>query len=105
VEPGEDVLAAARREAREETGLEPADLALAATVHVDADPPVLLFAFLGELPEGSVRDGPEGRLEWHAQDALSDPELPFLDDVRDLLPRLLEAAAEGRVLHLATRPL
>ncbi len=95
---GKAVLAAARREAVEETGLEPCALDLAATVHVAAEPPVLLLVFVGALPAGDVRDGPEGVLRWHPLDALEDAALPFLPDVRALLPRLV--AREGRVLHL-----
>jgi 8-oxo-dGTP diphosphatase len=104
VEAGEDVLAAARREAREETGLAPVRLDLAAVVHVMAEPVVMLFVFTGELPEGEVRAGGEGRLVWLTDAQLLDPATPLVDDLRDLLPRIAALRPGDEPLFLATRP-
>lgn len=100
VERGEDALAAARRECEEECGLRPRDLRLGAVVHVDAEPPVVLFVFAGRLPAGAVRASSEGRLVFHALDALADRSIPFLPDVRMLLPRVAALRDGERPLFL-----
>lgn len=66
VEPGEDVLAAARRELLEETGLVPTNLWLCGTVTVDTqtNPGVCIFIFKGESTEGKPLSTKEGSLEW-----------------------------------------
>lgn len=88
VEPGEDALAAAAREVREECGLDAADLRLAGCVHVASEPAVLLFVFTGRLPKGTVRTGSEGRLVWLDRADVADPATPLLADVRPLLARI-----------------
>ncbi|MFZ5855434.1 MAG: NUDIX hydrolase [Chloroflexota bacterium] len=92
VERGEDVLAAARRELLEETGLS-ADLSLAGTVMVDveANIGVGLYIFTGDLSSGwtdvsALRPSHEGTLEWLPLSALAD--YPLVEDVAILLQRL-----------------
>jgi 8-oxo-dGTP diphosphatase len=65
VEPGEDVLSAARRELLEETGLT-ADLRLCGTVVVDTgeNPGIGIYVFTGECPEGEPVISDEGMVEW-----------------------------------------
>ncbi|MCG3133686.1 MAG: hypothetical protein HMLKMBBP_00911 [Planctomycetes bacterium] len=91
VEPGEDAASAAARECEEECGLRPSSLRLAAVVHVEASPRVLLFVFSAALPQGGVRDTAEGRLRWFTRAELADPALPLLPDVRAHLRRIDEA--------------
>jgi 8-oxo-dGTP diphosphatase len=98
VRPGEDILAAARREAREETGLEPTGLRLAAIGHVAAEPPVLIFVFLGALPDGEPRATPEGELRWFSREDLSDSSLSLMPDLPELLPRLWALPPDGHPL-------
>nr|MBA3533106.1 NUDIX domain-containing protein [Ardenticatenales bacterium] len=88
VEAGEDIRTAARRECQEETGFLPRTLDLAALIHVVADPSVLLFVFVGELPAGELAVCEEGTFRWFTQEALTDPTLPLMPDLPFLLPRL-----------------
>jgi 8-oxo-dGTP diphosphatase len=87
VEPGEDVLSAARRELLEETGFT-ADLWLCGTVVVETErnPGIGMYVFSGESPQGEQRESTEGSLEWIPFEKIN--ELPVVEDLSVLLNRI-----------------
>jgi len=87
VERGEDVLAAARRELLEETGLS-ADLWLCGTVVVDTgeNTGIGIYVFTGEWPQGEPKPSAEGTLEWVPFAEV--PNLPAVEDLPVLLERI-----------------
>ncbi|MBI3160811.1 MAG: NUDIX domain-containing protein [Chloroflexi bacterium] len=89
IEAGEDPLSAARREFHEETGLNLAEAHLAAVVMIDTRQPtgIGMFVFAGAAAPGEPRAGDEGSLEWVAFDRI--PSLPLVEDLPELLPRVL----------------
>jgi len=99
VEPGEDVLSAARRETQEETGLSVTDFDLGAIIHVQAGtaPGVMVFVFTAEAPTGEVVESDEGTLTWVSRETL--PALPLLEDLRWLLPRLWQRRPHSSPLY------
>jgi 8-oxo-dGTP diphosphatase len=91
VEPGEDILVAARRELQEEAGLSGVELALLGlvTVDVQATRGVLVLVLRGELrSHPHLRPSEEGTLEWVDPQELR--ALPVVPDLPALLARVLE---------------
>lgn len=88
VEEGEGILAAARREVMEETGLEAEDLRLVGIIHEwEWDHGVLVFVFTGTAATTDLRPSPEGIPLWlTAEEALRQPLVP---DLPQILARLI----------------
>jgi 8-oxo-dGTP diphosphatase len=93
IERGESAAAAARREIREEAGLEVDDLRLRGVVLIDTGEPVGigLYVFTAQAQGRECRASPEGSLEWVPLGRVA--ELPCVGDVPVILQRL--AAGEG----------
>jgi 8-oxo-dGTP diphosphatase len=91
VERDEDLLQAARREIREETGLEVEALQLRGVVNInagDAGTGIALFVFSARAAHRETTPSSEGTLEWHPRDRL--PRADLVDDLSILLPRALD---------------
>ncbi len=90
VERGEDVLSSARREVREETGLDVPDLSLRCLLHVDEGvnrPGVIVFVFVGHTDRRDVTASDEGALHWVPLARVG--ELNLMPDLPPLLTRVL----------------
>jgi len=90
VEAGEDIYCSARREVREEAGLEARDMRLRCVVHADAGDPaagILFFVFTAVADEKRVVASEEGALEWWPANALPNDRL--VEDLPVLLPKIL----------------
>jgi len=89
IEKGEDVVAAASRELKEETGLTIKQLSLCGTVIVDLEgnTGILLFVFRGGYENGELIPSKEGSLEWIPINKVD--LFPVVEDLPFLLEKVL----------------
>jgi len=102
VEPGEDIYTSARREVREEAGLEVHDVRLRCVVHADAGDPaagILFFVFTAVADAKRVVPSEEGALEWWPVSAL--PVNRMVEDLPVLLPKVLAMGPADPPLFVA----
>ncbi len=89
IEQGEDVLTAARREFKEETGLALLDPWLCALVTIDTGkvPGIGMYVFRAQAGPGELQPSAEGGLAWIPFEQLQ--QLPLVEDLPILLPTVL----------------
>jgi 8-oxo-dGTP diphosphatase len=95
VEPGEDVYAAAVREAWEETGLSVRNVRLRGVLNIPVKhrQGIMLFVFSARASSRQVMPSDEGTLEWVSRDQLLSLEL--VEDLPALIPRTLDAPPDA----------
>jgi len=88
------VLSAARRELREETGLEVEQLWLAGTVTVDTGESVGIgiYVMKGICLDGEIQSSSEGELEWVPFEEIQSKEL--VEDLPILLPLVIKGSIQ-----------
>ncbi len=90
IERDEDPLTGARREIKEESGLDVHDVHLRAVYNIDAgsDTGIILFVYTAMSDSRDfVDDGKEGNLEWVSVDKLNEYDL--VEDLPLILPKIL----------------
>jgi 8-oxo-dGTP diphosphatase len=92
VDSGEDVASAARREIREETGLEVDQLRLRGVVTIDVEPlwGIGLYVFSAQAGGCQLSPSPDGELAWFPPSDL--PVSEVVEDLPTLLQRVISAA-------------
>ena len=91
VERDEDIYSSARRETKEETGLDVEHLRLCGVINIDGGHQtsgIMLFVFVAEARAGNPIPSDEGTLEWIAREQLA--QIDLVEDLAVIMPRALD---------------
>jgi 8-oxo-dGTP diphosphatase len=99
IERGEDVLTAAERELREETGLTTSRLQLCGTLIVDASDKVgiAIYVLRGEYLQGDIKASGEGLPVWIPVSEIH--KYPLVEDLVILLPKVISMQTGDPPFH------
>ncbi len=100
IEKNEDIITAAKRELFEEAGIRSTSPALCGTIMIEVnnDEGILLFVFTCDVKSDTIVDSFEGKLRWFQIDQI--PKDTIVDDVPDLLTRVMNTRISGNQFHL-----
>lgn len=100
IERNEDIVSAARRELFEEAGISVDSPSLCGTIMIEVNPQegILLFVFSCDVDFAEFVDSTEGKLQWFPIDQI--PEDNIVDDVPDLISRVIDYKTQHRQFHL-----
>jgi 8-oxo-dGTP diphosphatase len=103
IERGEDPQSAAIREIKEETGIQPEELALCGVITVDVKPSLglALFVFVGRTDSRTVNKTIEGQTTWTSLDALDSE--PLVEDIPLILPKAVACFERGEYFSASYR--
>jgi 8-oxo-dGTP diphosphatase len=90
IERGEDVLSAARRELKEEAGIQVEPMTLCGTILINTGETrgIAIYVLKGEYQGGSLIESKEGTLEWVPMKALK--EYALVEDLPVILPEVFK---------------
>lgn len=99
VEPGEDILASAKRELAEEAGITQVDLDLKGIITIDINEKngIIIFVFHGVPGNTAIRPNHEGTLKWHTINEV--PNLPLVEDIPNLLTKVIVAHPLNKLFY------
>jgi len=89
IERGENLISAAERELVEETGISNVKLDLRGIIFIDVNENngIAIYVFVGESDTKTIKNSPEGTLEWVKINGLNN--YPLVEDLYELIPKII----------------